>query len=82
MTVAAHDDHAGVRRGHDLRHDQVGEQERAEVVGRPVGLEALGGEAVVRHAHDARVVDHDVDGGEVVPFVDLGGGGADAREGA
>lgn len=57
-----------------LGHDQVGEEEVADVVDAEVHLQPLG-RLAVGHGGDGGVVDEQVDG--VFVGVDLGGGGAD-----
>lgn len=73
-------DDARGRRRQDLVHDQVGEEEMAEMVGLELALEPVFGEPEW-YGHDAGIIDENVDVGDVVPRVDSDGGLADTGEG-
>lgn len=60
--------------GEDLGHEGVGQQEVPEVVRGQLQLVALLVPAVLRHRHDAGIVDDDVDLGDVLVVEDRGAG--------
>ena len=81
MTVTTDNNDPGVLCSYDLLHDQVGEQERPQMVCCQVGLKSVRGELVI-HRHDSCIVDKDINNRNVVPRVDLRGCLAHAFQGA
>lgn len=79
---AGHVHDALVRAGEDLGHDEVGEEEVSDVVCREVHFDAVGAESPRLDIHDARVVNYDVDGGDIGPARYLCSGRADGGQGA
>ncbi|KAG5305378.1 hypothetical protein I7I50_05756 [Histoplasma capsulatum G186AR] len=79
----SHTDDAGIARAlrggpPDLVHEQVCEEEMADVVRGEVHLEAVLAELALRQSHDTRIVEDNVDGVNLA--LDFGGGFADGAQ--
>ena len=70
MAVATDGHDPGLVGRNNLLHDQVRKQEVAQMVRSKLRLDALGRQRIL-HSHDPRIVNEDVDGGDVIPGIDL-----------
>ena len=68
--------------GDDLRHDEIGEEEMADMVGGQVHLHSFLSECALRKVHDTSTVDDQVDGGDFRPLKDGGCCCSDRRLGS